>query len=140
MVSNKRLYELALEARKRAYCPYSHFAVGAALLTKNGKVYLGCNIENQSFGATNCAERTAIFKAVSAGDRDFEAIAVCGAMEGEEPTKPAPPCGICRQVMTEFCGPDFRILLHGEDGEPKEYTLAQILPLQFDLKEYESTE
>ena len=140
MVSNKRLYELALEARKRAYCPYSHFAVGAALLTKSGKVYLGCNIENQSFGATNCAERTAIFKAVSAGDRDFEAIAVCGAMEGEEPTKPAPPCGICRQVMTEFCGPDFRILLHGEEAEPKEYTLTEILPLQFDLKEYESKE
>ena len=123
MVSNKRLYELALEARRRAYCPYSHFAVGAALLTKSGKVYLGCNIENQSYGATNCAERTAIFKAVSAGDKDFEAIAVCGAMEGEEPSKPAPPCGICRQVMTEFCDKSFRILLHGEDGEPKEYTL-----------------
>ena len=136
MVSNKRLYELALEARKRAYCPYSHFAVGAALLTKNGKVYLGCNIENQSFGATNCAERTAIFKAVSAGDKEFEAIAVCGAKEGEEPSKPAPPCGICRQVMTEFCEPTFRILLHGEDEEPKEYTLAEILPLQFDLTEY----
>ena len=136
MVSNKRLYELALEARKRAYCPYSHFAVGAALLTKSGKVYLGCNIENQSFGATNCAERTAFFKAISAGDKDFEAIAVCGAMEGEEPTKAAPPCGICRQVMTEFCDPSFRILLHGEDGEPKEYTLEEILPLSFHLSDY----
>ena len=135
-MDNKELIRLAFEAMEYAYAPYSAHKVGAALLSKSGKVYTGCNIENAAYGPSNCAERTAIFKAVSAGDKDFAAIAICGAKEGEAPSKPAPPCGICRQVMMEFCEPGFRILLHGEDGEPKEYTLAEILPLQFDLSEY----
>ena len=108
----EKLLELAHEARERAYAPYSHYAVGAALLTKDGRVYQGCNIENASFSATNCAERTAFFKAVYDGCYDFAAIAVVGGPAGkpvQAQDEPSGPCGVCRQVMQEFCGPDFEI-------------------------------
>ena len=129
------LMQLAEEARKRSYCPYSHFAVGAALLTKSGKVYTGCNIESVSYTPTNCAERTAVFKAVSEGEREFVTIAVIGAPEGEK-GKFCAPCGVCRQVLREFCSLDFRILL-GTPEEVKAFTLEELLPASFapsDLK------
>lgn len=124
------LVRRALDAREKAYVPYSHFAVGAALLCGDGAVYEGCNIECASYPGTNCAERTAFFKAVSEGRRDFTAIAVVGGPEGREPDSICPPCGICRQVMREFCGEDFVIVLW--DGrETQTYTLAQLLPVSF---------
>ena len=129
------LMRLAEEARKLSYCPYSHFAVGAALLTKSGKVYTGCNIESASYTPTNCAERTAVFKAVSEGEREFVTIAVIGAPEGEK-GKFCAPCGVCRQVLREFCSLDFRILL-GTTEEVQAYTLNDLLPASFapsDLK------
>ena len=129
------LMQLAEEARKRSYCPYSHFAVGAALLTKSGKVYTGCNIESASYTPTNCAERTAVFKAVSEGEREFATIAVIGAPEDEK-GKFCAPCGVCRQVLREFCSLDFRILL-GTPEEVKAFTLEELLPASFapsDLK------
>ena len=129
MVRDIDLMRMAEEARLGAYAPYSDFLVGAALLTKSGKVYTGCNIENASFGATNCAERTAIFKAVSEGERQFSAIAVVGGKRQDPPSFCA-PCGICRQVMAEFCDSDFRILL-GNCDKLEAYTLAAILPLSF---------
>ena len=127
------LIKKCLEARKGAYVPYSHFAVGAALLCEDGKVYTGCNIENASFSPTICAERTAFFKAISEGHRAFRAIAICGAPDNKEPTVICPPCGVCRQVMQEFCGPDFRVILYGSEGRTKVYTLSEIMPLRFDL-------
>lgn len=123
------LVRAAVSARENAYAPYSGFKVGAALLGKSGKVYVGCNVENASFSATNCAERTAFFTAVAAGERDFEAIAIVGGKDGEKIGVCA-PCGVCRQVMAEFCKGDFRIIL----GSPEKftvYTLAEILPLAF---------
>lgn len=124
----KLLIEAAYEARKFAYTPYSHFQVGAALLTKSGRVYTGCNIENASFGATNCAERTAFFKAVSEGEKRFSAIAIVGGKEGEKPGEFCPPCGICRQVMMEFCNPKkFRIILEDGAGGWKAYSLEEML-------------
>ncbi|MCM1570201.1 MAG: cytidine deaminase [Roseburia sp.] len=127
----KKLAGLALEARNMAYTPYSHYRVGAALLTEGEKVYQGCNIENASYGATCCAERTAFFKAVSAGERVFEAIAIAGGMEGQEPADYAWPCGICRQVMQEFCGPDFQIMVVKSLSDYEIYPLAQLLPFGF---------
>ncbi|MCM1536327.1 MAG: cytidine deaminase [Clostridium sp.] len=124
----------ALAARSRAYAPYSHYTVGAALLTAEGTVYQGCNIENASYGAANCAERTAFFKAVSEGEREFAAIAIAGGPEGEEPSGYASPCGICRQVMQEFCREDFRIFLVKNTEEYREFTLAQMLPFAFSLE------
>lgn len=126
------LVQRALEARKQAYVPYSHWAVGAALLTKEGKVYEGCNIENAAYTPTNCAERTAFFKAVSEGARDFAAIAIVGAYETEEPEKICAPCGVCRQVMMEFCDPDtFRVILGTKDGVQVSQTLKEMLPYGF---------
>ncbi|MGN0172902.1 MAG: cytidine deaminase [Acutalibacteraceae bacterium] len=125
------LIEKAKEAMKNSYSPYSDFKVGAALLCKNGKVFLGANIENSSFSATNCAERTAFFEAVSKGETEFVKIAVVGGKKGEINSF-CPPCGVCRQVMTEFCEKDFEILLY--DGKNiKKYTLNEILPLGFKL-------
>ncbi len=130
MANYKELVQQALRAREKAYVPYSKFAVGVALLCEDGTVYEGCNIENAAFPATNCAERTAIFKAVSEGRRDFQAIAVVGGPEGTAPADFCPPCGVCRQVMREFCGPDFIIAL--SDGkEVKTYTLEELLPCSF---------
>ena len=128
-MNHQELYTLADSARQRAYAPYSHFTVGAALLTKTGKVYVGCNVENAAYGAVNCAERTAFFTAVCEGERDFAAIAIAGGREGEVGGTCA-PCGICRQVMAEFCAPDFEVILTSPDGV-RVYRLDEILPLSF---------
>ena len=125
------LVKAALEAREMAYVPYSHYAVGAALLTEEGEIYRGGNIENASYGATNCAERTAIFKAVSEGRRKFAAIAIAGGMEGCEPEDYAYPCGICRQVMQEFAGKGFRVLVARSVSDCREYLLEELLPCGF---------
>ena len=118
-----------------AYAPYSGFQVGAALLAKDGKVYTGCNIEYAAYGPTNCAERTAVFKAVSEGCREFTAIAVCGGKDGVI-TGAFPPCGVCRQVLREFCGEDFTVyVVTGEDSFTA-YTLAQLLPHSFNAQEH----
>ena len=124
----RELIREAICAMHRAYAPYSEFKVGAALLTKNGKIYHGCNIENAAYTPTNCAERTAFFKAVYEGEREFEAICVVGGKHGEL-TEFAPPCGVCRQVMTEFCGGDFEIVLAKDYDDYKVYTLSQLMPL-----------
>lgn len=125
------LVQAALDARANAYVPYSHYAVGAALLTEDGEIFSGCNIENASYGATNCAERTAFFRAVSQGVRRFRAIAVAGGMEGEKPVEYAYPCGICRQVMREFCRDDFKIIVAKSVEDLQEYRLDEILPFGF---------
>ena len=122
----KDLVKLAYKAQQNAYVPYSNFAVGAALLCKNKKIYLGCNIESGTYTPTSCAERTAFFKAVSEGEREFEAIAIVGNKVGEEGDFCA-PCGVCRQVMTEFCDADFKVIL-GKGEEYKIYTLEEIMP------------
>ena len=127
----EELIRKALEARKNAYVPYSHYAVGAALLTAEGKIYTGSNVENASYGATNCAERTAFFKAVSEGERSFTAIAVAGGIEGQDPRDYAYPCGVCRQVMQEFGGKDFRIIVAKSEEDCQEYRLDELLPFGF---------
>lgn len=131
-MSDRELLELAMAAMQRAYAPYSHYMVGAALLAKSGSVYLGCNIENAAYSPTNCAERTAIFKAVSEGEREFEAIAVVGGEDGVV-MGAFPPCGVCRQVMAEFCeGETFRILVGTDtDGGYDTYLLKELLPAGF---------
>lgn len=127
----KALVNLAIEARENAYAPYSKFYVGAALLTKDGKVYKGCNIESAAYSPSNCAERTAFFKAVSEGVRDFAAIAIVGGAADRPISDFCPPCGVCRQVMMEFCNPaTFCIVLAAKD-EIREYTLEQLLPQGF---------
>lgn len=131
-MTDEQLVELAFEAREHAYTPYSHWTVGAALLCDDGTVYQGCNIENAAYTPSNCAERTAFFRAVYDGHRDFVAISVVGGPEG----KPAPqfcaPCGVCRQVMQEFCDPDtFRIVLGKSDAPSKTYLLRELLPEGF---------
>ena len=126
----EKLCELAVEAMGHAYVPYSGYKVGAALLCADGSVYQGCNIENAAYGPTNCAERTAIFKAVYDGHRHFSAIAVCGGKDGNI-TGAFPPCGVCRQVMSEFCGDDFLIYMVGANGAYETYTLSQLLPHRF---------
>ena len=131
-MSEKELCEYAVKAVQNAYAPYSGFKVGAALLTKSGKVYLGCNIENSTFSATNCAERTAFFKAISEGEKEFFAIAIAGGKDGII-TNICSPCGVCRQVMAEFCHGDFIVLLVKEENEFEKYTLSQLLPLAFEL-------
>ena len=128
-MTDKELMLKAEEARLKAYTPYSGFKVGAALLAKSGKVYLGCNIENAAYTPTNCAERTAFFKAVSEGKRDFSAIAVVAVKDGKI-DKNCTPCGVCRQVLAEFCGKDFKIIM-GEREELKVVTLGEILPFAF---------
>mgnify|MGYP001012653947 FL=1 len=124
-MNSKDLVELAIKAKENAYVPYSNFRVGAALLTKNGKVYTGCNIENASYGATNCAERTAIFKAVSEGEREFEAIAINA--DTDDMTF---PCGICRQAIIEFSR-DIKLYISNKNGEYKEYSIGELLPGAF---------
>lgn len=130
-ITDGALIKAAMDARENAYAPYSHFFVGAALLTGEGKLYTGCNVENASYGATNCAERTAFFKAVSEGERSFAAIAIAGGPKGQGMGDYAYPCGICRQVMKEFCGPDFKIFVVKSEEDYKEYTLEQLLPWGF---------
>ena len=130
-INVKEIIRASLEARNNAYAPYSGYTVGAALVTSDGKIYQGCNVENASYGATNCAERTAFFKAVSEGERAFMAIAISGGKRGEEPVDYAYPCGICRQVMVEFAGADFKIFVVKNENEYKEYRLEELLPHGF---------
>ncbi|MBD5451429.1 MAG: cytidine deaminase [Lachnospiraceae bacterium] len=133
-MENKELIRLALEAREKAYVPYSKYMVGAALLTKDGAVYQGCNIENAAYTPTNCAERTAFFKAVSEGERKFAAIAVVGGYAGA-PTDYAYPCGVCRQVMMEFCDPkEFHVITAISEDEYIDKTLEEMLPHGFGPK------
>lgn len=129
------LLGLAIENRKAAYAPYSHFTVGAALLCSDGSIYTGCNIENAAFSPTVCAERIAFFKAVSDGKRKFSAIAVAGGRENGAPEADVAPCGVCRQVMMEFCGGEAFDIVVGDSAEnPKVYQLSDILPLGFGPK------
>ena len=130
-MTKQQLCDLAIQAMQSAYAPYSGYWVGAALLCADGTVYTGCNIENASYTPTVCAERTAFFKAVSDGKREFSAIAICGG-KGGVITGFFPPCGVCRQVMREFCRDDFTVYLIG-DGDVKTRTLAQLLPDSFSL-------
>lgn len=127
----EELIELAIRQMDYSYVPYSNFRVGAALLAKDGKIYTGCNIENAGFSPTNCAERTAFFKAVSEGATEFAAICIVGGKEGIL-SEYASPCGVCRQVMMEFCDPDtFKIILAKSKEEYKIYTLKEMLPMGF---------
>lgn len=131
-MTNEQLMLEAKKARKRAYAPYSHHPVGAALLTKEGKVYHGCNIENAAYGPANCAERTAFFHAIYEGEREFAKIAVAGGMEGTDGNALCAPCGVCRQVMMEFCDPKtFQILLANGEDRLEEFTLEELLPYGF---------
>ena len=128
-MTNKELILAAIEARSYAYAPYSNHLVGAALLTKSGKLYTGCNVENAAYTPTNCAERTAIFKAVSEGEREFSAIAIVGGL-GDELSPLCAPCGICRQVLAEFCDKDFVIVMGTPDNITVS-TLGELLPFSF---------
>jgi len=122
----QRLVDEAKTARELAYAPYSQFKVGAALLTKDGKVYHGCNIENAAYSLCNCAERTALFKAYSEGDKEFAMLAVIA-----DTPRPVPPCGACRQVMTELCPPDMPVILANLQGETEQSTVKELLPGAF---------
>ena len=127
----EKLIDTAIEQLKFSYTPYSNFKVGAALLTKSGKIYTGCNIENASYTPTNCAERTAFFKAVSEGVRDFQAICIVGGKDGKL-TEYTAPCGVCRQVMMEFCDYEtFQIILAVDKERYEIYTLEELMPLGF---------
>ena len=127
----EKLIDTAIKQLKFSYTPYSNFKVGAALLTKSGKIYTGCNIENASYTPTNCAERTAFFKAVSEGVRDFQAICIVGGKDGKL-TEYTAPCGVCRQVMMEFCNPKtFQIILSVDKERYEIYTLEELMPLGF---------
>ncbi len=130
MMTREALCAAAIEAMGKAYAPYSGYKVGAALLTADGKVYTGCNIENASYTPTVCAERTAIFKAVSEGERDFAMLAVCGGKDGQL-SGAFPPCGVCRQVMVEFCSKDMPVLLVKGTGAYDVCTLGELLPYAF---------
>ena len=130
------LVEKAKAAALRSYSPYSGFCVGAALLTSEGKIYTGCNIENSAYSVTVCAERTAIFKAISEGENNFEAIAVVGGKNGVL-SDYCPPCGACRQVLSEFCGESFKVILGKDGAKYTEYTLGELLPGAFTLKDGE---
>ena len=126
------LIDMALDQRRLSYAPYSGYRVGAALLAADGKIFTGCNIENAAYTPTICAERTAFFKAVSEGVRDFEAICIVGGRE-EKPSGYSAPCGVCRQVLSEFCDRDFKIILANGKGEQKVFTLGELLPESFSL-------
>ena len=127
----KEMIRAALDARKKAYTPYSHYQVGAALLTRELRIYTGCNIENAAYTPSNCAERTAFFKAVSEGEREFKAICIVGGKDGVL-TEYTAPCGVCRQVMMEFCDPDtFQIILATSKEQYDIFTLKELLPRGF---------
>ncbi|WP_377866066.1 cytidine deaminase [Bacillus sp. R86525] len=129
-MDKKKYIEEANKMLAKAYIPYSKFPVGAALVTKEGKIYTGCNIENASYGLCNCAERTAIFKAVSEGERDFSYLVITGETDG-----PISPCGACRQVIAEFCEPKMSVLLTNVKGDEKEVTVEQLLPGAFSIED-----
>lgn len=131
-MEKSQLVQMALEARQMSYSPYSNFMVGAALLTEDGKVYTGCNIENAGYTPSNCAERTAFFKAVSEGDKHFRAIAIVGGPKDAKELDYCAPCGVCRQVMMELCDYDtFQIILAKNTEEMKVYTLKELFPIGF---------
>ncbi|MGR5994822.1 cytidine deaminase [Bacillus cereus] len=129
-MGKKKYIEEANKMLSKAYIPYSKFPVGVALVTKEGKIYTGCNIENASYGLCNCAERTAIFKAVSEGERDFSYLVITGETDG-----PISPCGACRQVIAEFCDPKMPVLLTNVKGDEKEVTVEQLLPGAFSIED-----
>lgn len=134
-MNTQLLIQKAFEVRKLSYSPYSHYQVGAALLAKNGNIYTGCNIESATYSPTNCAERTAFFKAISEGQRKFSAIAIVGGMEDTKDGEFdfAPPCGVCRQVMVEFCDyENFDVIIAKSVDDYKIYKLKDLLPLGFD--------
>ncbi|AFN75694.1 Cytidine deaminase [Melioribacter roseus P3M-2] len=131
-LDKEQLISKAVEAARKAYAPYSNFHVGAALITKSGKIYLGANIENSSYGLTICAERTAAFRAVLEGEKEFDAIAIVS--DSEDFT---PPCGACRQVLSELCGKDLSVIMNNKKGEIKEMTLEELLPFSFDKENLE---
>lgn len=134
MLDEKVLILSAIEARKSSYTPYSNFRVGAALLTKDGKIYQGCNIECASYTPTTCAERTALLKAVSEGHREFSAIAVVGGPDEEIDvfSNYATPCGVCRQYLREFCNPkEMKVIIAKSENESKTFTLEELLPVSF---------
>lgn len=128
----KKMLRLAAEAREKAYCPYSHFRVGACLKTDSGAYYLGCNIENAGFTPTNCAERTAMFKAIYEGERSFEAIAIIS-----DSINPTAPCGVCRQVLAEFCKSDMPVICADRDGNYVVMELGSLLPMSFTAADME---
>ena len=133
-MEDKALIQAALDARKRSYSPYSNFAVGAALLTGEGDVFTGCNIENSAYSPSICAERVAFAKAVSEGYRDFQKIAIAGGPADSDELSFCPPCGVCRQVMSEFCSRDsFKVILVKSIDEYETYSLGELLPLSFSL-------
>ncbi|MBR9937797.1 cytidine deaminase [Oscillospiraceae bacterium Marseille-Q3528] len=135
-MEKQQLIREAIAARKRSYSPYSHFQVGAALLGRSGKVYTGCNIENAAYTPTNCAERTAFFKAISEGEKEFEMIAIVGGPAKSARTDYCPPCGVCRQVMAEFCDPKaFRVLMARTETDYRECSLEEVLPFGFTKEE-----
>lgn len=135
MLSEEKIHELiasAIAARENSYAPYSHYQVGAALLVDNGQIIMGCNIENAAYTPTNCAERTAFFRAVYEGEREFTKIAVVGGPEGSDADELCAPCGVCRQVMMEFCDPEtFQIILADGSGRCLQRTLKEMLPFGF---------
>ena len=131
----KDLISKAAEMRKFSYTPYSKFNVGAALLAKNGSIYTGCNIENASYSVTNCAERTAFFKAVSENVKEFDAIAIVGGHAEADELDFCFPCGVCRQVMSEFCDDDFKVIVAKSQTEYKVYSLPEVLPERFGPKD-----
>ena len=133
----QQLIRAAFVARRFAYTPYSHFKVGAALLAQNGQVFTGCNIESASYSPTNCAERTALFKAVSEGVTAFSAIAIVGSREGEVNRIVTSPCGVCRQALFEFCGPDLTVIMARSEEDYLETTLGELLPYGFGPKNLE---
>lgn len=133
-MNEQALAQAALQAMQQAYAPYSDFKVGAALLTTDGRVFTGCNVENASFSTTVCAERTAVFKAVSEGARDFRMLAVVGG-KGGDIRGVCPPCGVCRQVLAEFCPPDFPLLLVRSPDAWERITLGELLPHSFALED-----
>ncbi|MBV7391828.1 cytidine deaminase [Enterococcus sp. ALS3] len=130
MTAKQEWIDVAVKALDKAYVPYSHFPVGACLVTKDGKIYQGLNIENASYGLSNCAERTAFFKAVSEGEREFSHLVVAG-----HTPEAISPCGACRQVMAEFCAPEMPVTLIGDHGVKKEMTVEQLLPYMFTEKD-----
>ena len=132
-MSNEELIRLAFEAREAAYAPYSHFRVGACLKTESGAYYLGANIENAAFTPTNCAERTAMFKAVFEGEREFEGIAIIS-----DCLNYTSPCGVCRQVLAEFCDPDMPVICADRDGNYKAFELQELIPMAFTKKDMEA--
>ena len=133
----QQLIRAAFAARRFAYTPYSHFKVGAALLARNGQVFTGCNIESASYSPTNCAERTALFKAVSEGVTEFSAIAIVGSREGEVNRIVTSPCGVCRQALFEFGGPELTVIMARSEEDYLETTLGKLLPYGFGPKNLE---